>query len=256
VKDILSAAGRAGLEAYAAGNVLVGFDFDGTLAPIVREPRQAQLPDATRALLVEVARRYPCCVISGRARRDVLPSLKNVPLLGVIGNHGLETGAPLERAARSAVLRWRRELRALCVGGVRLEDKSWSLALHYRGARDRSARRRILAAAARLAGVRVVPGKQVVNLVPSGAADKGAALMQVCARVGCAAAIYLGDDVTDEDVFALQKPGQLLAIRVGRSGRSKARWFVRRQADVDRLLSLLIALRPARGATKVGRAAP
>ena len=54
----------------------------------------------------------------------------------------------------------------------------------------------------------------------------------------------MGDDETDEDVFALDRPGRLLGIRVGRKRSSSATYYVRTQADVDRLLRALLALRP------------
>ncbi len=57
------------------------------------------------------------------------------------------------------------------------------------------------------------------------------------------AAIYVGDDETDEDVFALDQPGRLLSIRVGPSAASRADYYIESQAEIDQLLSLLIRLR-------------
>ena len=74
----------------------------------------------------------------------------------------------------------------------------------------------------RLGPVRLVGGKHVVNLLPAGAPHKGLALERARARLGCDTAIYVGDDETDEDVFALDQPGRLLAIRVGRKPSSSA----------------------------------
>jgi trehalose 6-phosphate phosphatase len=66
-------------------------------------------------------------------------------------------------------------------------------------------------------------------------------------RLRCDAALYVGDDETDEDVFALRDRGWL-GIRVGRKAGSRARYYVRDQAQVDALLEALIRLRakPAR----------
>ena len=98
-----------------------------------------------------------------------------------------------------------------------IEDKGLSLAVHYRGARrKKEARALILDAAAGLGDVRLVGGKQVLNVLPAGAPGKGQALERARARLGCDTAVYVGDDETDEDVFALDQPGRLLAIRVGR----------------------------------------
>ncbi len=59
----------------------------------------------------------------------------------------------------------------------------------------------------------------------------------------CDTVIYVGDDITDEDVFQLDRPGQLLSIRVGRKQTSAAPYYIRNQAEIDRLLETLVALR-------------
>jgi trehalose 6-phosphate phosphatase len=260
MNDVLSRKGRRALEELALSNVLLGFDYDGTLAPIVARPEQARMRRSTRTLLAEVGRRYPCAVVSGRARDDVARLLEPLPLLSIVGNHGIEWENAPPRVSRPAIVRWRRQLEAACAGleGVRIEDKTWSLAVHWRGAaRKSAARARVLAAAMALSGARVVLGKDVVNLVHPGAAHKGAALVEIRRRLGCDTAIYVGDDDTDEDVFALDAPGRLLAVRVGRSRRSHAQFYLADQARIDRLLEALLAFRPATSRpTAAGSPAP
>jgi trehalose-6-phosphatase len=53
----------------------------------------------------------------------------------------------------------------------------------------------------------------------------------------------VGDDETDEDVFALDQPGRLLTVRVGTKRASQASYYVRNQAAVDDLLAVLVSLR-------------
>jgi trehalose-6-phosphatase len=53
--------------------------------------------------------------------------------------------------------------------------------------------------------------------------------------------LYLGDDKTDEDVFALSRRLPLLAVRVGRKARSLAPYHLGSQGDVDALLAELLA---------------
>lgn len=243
--NILGDKQRAVLDGFLRQRVLVAFDFDGTLAPIVRDPAAAALPAKTRRLLEQVARLYPCTVISGRARHDVLERVAGIPLRAVFGNHGVE---PIRnpRATRRLVEGWQATLaRALpVIPGVIVEDKGVSLALHYRKARRRpQVRRLLLQAARRLPGTRIMDGKMVVNVLPAGAGDKGTALLGLCRRLRCAAAIYLGDDDNDEDAFALAERGPLLGIRVGRSRRSKARYFLPRQTAINTLLTRLIRAR-------------
>jgi len=165
-------------------------------------------------------------------------------LRGVIGNHGSEPAAGLKPPPR--VRQWRGLLAARLADlkGVEIEDKGYSLSVHYRRARDKkAARAAVLAASKTLPGARLIGGKQVVNIVPAKAPDKSAALHRARRRLGCDAAIYVGDDLTDEDVFRNADAASLLTIRVGRSRVSAAAFFVRNQAEVNVLLSRLIALR-------------
>jgi trehalose 6-phosphate phosphatase len=127
---------------------------------------------------------------------------------------------------------------------VHIEDKIFSLAVHYRQSREKKkARAAILRAAAALGEVRIIGGKQVVNILPDGAPHKGIALERERERLRCDTAIYVGDDETDEDVFALDQPGRLLTIRVGAKRASAATYYISRQTTIDELLRTLIDLR-------------
>jgi len=257
MRYLLARANREVLEQFACSSTLLAFDFDGTLAPIVHDPDLAAMRPRTLRLLRELARAYPCAVLSGRSRADVLRRVRGVRFAEVIGNHGGEPRRASPRARRE-VRRWLRHLRQRLGGisGVVIEDKGLSLSLHYRRARQkRRARARILAAASRLGEARVTGGKLVVNVVPAGAPHKGQALVRTRARLGCDTAVYLGDDETDEDVFALDQPGQLLTVRVGRKQGSSAAYYIRRQAEIDRVLRSLLASRPRAARERGGRVA-
>jgi trehalose 6-phosphate phosphatase len=237
----------AGLLAQlASSRVLLAFDFDGTLAPIVADRDAAAVRPGTAAALRALSGLYPCAVISGRGRADVSARLAGAGVKYVIGNHGLEPGADLPEYEQEVVdARRLLELALADEVGVDLEDKRYSLAVHYRRARrKRLARASILRAVGALPRpMRVVAGKLVVNVVPAGAPNKGDALLELRARERADTAIYLGDDVTDEDVFRLDQPGRLVSVRVGESQSSAAAYFLRDQREVDRLLARLIALR-------------
>jgi trehalose 6-phosphate phosphatase len=246
VKSILRPAGRDALARFAGSRVLLAFDFDGTLAPLVRDPDRARMRPSTARLLRRVARLYPCVVISGRSRADVLARVRGLPVRGVIGNHGAETGRKAPRVRRD-VARWRELLRSRLRGrrGLRIEDKTYSLAVHYRGGPGGKPAAAIREAAAGLRGARVFGGRRVVNVVAAASPDKGAALALERRRLRCETAIYVGDDETDEDVFARADPRQVLTLRVGAGEASSAAFTLPRQAAVDRLLALLAALRGA-----------
>lgn len=245
MRALLTRTGRAVLERFTRTRVLLGFDFDGTLAPIVSRPSAATMRASTRGLLAEVATHYPCIVISGRARADVETRLAGLRLRQVIGNHGAEPSRGSSSLA-GLVAGWRPWLESQLRGhrGVAIEDKGYSLAVHYRHARNpRLARAAIVAAAAELAEVRLVGGKQVINLVPSQAPDKGMALERARAQLRCEAAIYVGDDDTDEDVFCLGQPQRLLTVRIGFSRRSRAAYYLASQPAIDHLLGVLLTTR-------------
>jgi trehalose 6-phosphate phosphatase len=249
MRDILARANRGVLRDFASSRVLVAFDYDGTLAPIVADPARAAMRARTRALLGRVARLYPVIVVSGRARADVEQRVAGVPLGEVVGNHGLEPWHGGRRAA-GAVRRWLPVLAHGLAGlrGVVVEDKIFSVAVHYRRARAKpQARAAILAASAALDDARLIGGRQVVNLVPRGAPHKGLAVERLRARCSCDSALYVGDDETDEDVFALARAGRLLAIRVGARRGSAAAYFVKSQRAVDALLRVLIDERSPTG---------
>jgi trehalose 6-phosphate phosphatase len=246
VKYILQDTNVGVLAEFARSRTLVAFDFDGTLAPIVSDRNEARMRPATAALLLEVCELFPTAVISGRARTDLFDRLPRLGVKHVIGNHGIEPCLDMQSLAREVrALRSELTMRLLPHTQVDIEDKVYSLSLHYRNASSqRDARAAILRACARLRGkARVVPGKCVVNVLPRGAPDKGRALEELCAREQASATIYVGDDVTDEDAFALAASSEVLAIRVGPDPASAAPFFVRDQDEVDVLLARLIALR-------------
>jgi trehalose 6-phosphate phosphatase len=246
LKDILGSAPRRLLGELAGSRVLLAFDFDGTLAPIVRDRGEAALTASTARLLRACALRYPCIVVSGRARADIRTRLDKIAVRAIVGNHGAEPWRGSFRLA-PRVRRWRSSLekRLAKLPGVEIEDKVYSITVHYRGARARTAARdAILAAAADLDGARAIVGAEAINILGQGGPHKGWAVERERKRLRCAVTIYAGDDDTDEDVFRFIPPSRLLAIRVGFRRDSAAAYFLKRQPDIDRLLRLLADARP------------
>lgn len=245
--DLLAAAQAPLLTRLARSRTLLAFDFDGTLAPIVADREHAAMRDRTQRLLAELCARYPCAVISGRSRGDVVARLGGVAVPHVIGNHGVDTAA--DRAPFARIVRRVRPLLAQALAPwseLDLENKGLSLAVHYRRAADRRRARAVIrrAVAALPVPLRAVPGKLVINLVPPHAPHKGHALLALQARLAAETALYVGDDWTDEDVFRLPHGGRLVGVRVGHRRTSAAAHFVRTQQAVDTLLFQLLTLRP------------
>lgn len=198
--------------------LLVATDFDGTLAPLVDRPEEAQaLPAACRALLQLAARRprVRLAVLSGRSLLDLSTRLGTAAAEAILaGNHGLEIqGAGLDwvhpcvSPLRPSLAELAERLKHLGADlpGVEVEDKYASLTFHYRQASE-SIRAEALQRLASLLlpeGILPRPGKMIVEFRPNVAWDKGRALRRIMQRLGVpsAAVIYLGDDATDEDAF-------------------------------------------------------
>lgn len=244
MKYLFSPEGLKALDRLEPKHLLLAFDFDGTLAPVVALADQAQMPEESAALLKKLSRRAHVALISGRGVRDLRSKLSFRPRWA-IGNHGLE--APWMNPAQAAkvVRGWVKKLEKAWPftedTGVYIENKKYSVSLHYRLAKDpRGARRELL----RLIGgldplPRVVPGKCVLNLTLEDSPHKGEALIELMRRTHCTHALFAGDDDTDEDVFRLNKRG-LLTVRVGKKASSKAKFYVRNQAEVALLLKSLL----------------
>jgi trehalose 6-phosphate phosphatase len=250
MKDLLHPRHRTALAEFvgedAPAKVLLAFDYDGVLAPLVRDPYGAFMRPQTRRLLARLARRYPVAVVSGRAWRDVARFVGTlVPT--IVGNHGFELGRPVSvpAAVVRQVARWRRTLEGALEGvpGVHFEDKRSTLAIHYGLSKGwRRSERAVYEAANQLEGTRLIPGKRVLNVLPHHFPSKGDAVRTLVARLRCEGALYAGDDVTDEDAFAVGAP-LVFGVHVG-PGSSLAPWRVPTQEDVDDLLELLLELRP------------
>ncbi len=209
-------------------------DIDGTLAPIVGQPADARVPEDSRRLLAEVARRYGVVAcVSGR-RASEARALVSIGAISYLGAHGAEllragwTEPVLDPRLEDWVQRIHefgrqadnQDLRHL---RVRLEDKGAILAFHWRGAPDEEvARAAIDAVAARASalGLRTHWGRKVLEVRPPVQFDKGSGVTSFLAGTGAEVVMYAGDDRTDLDAFRaivrLAEEGRIsTAIRVG-----------------------------------------
>jgi trehalose 6-phosphate phosphatase len=191
------------------------FDIDGTLAPIVRHADDAHVPEATRALLIEIAKRYRIVgCISGR-RATTARQIVAIGTIAYIGNHGgelllagatrpqldpeLADWAPRVRAfAAAAHTPARQRLR------IRGEDKDTIAAFHWRGAPDEETACAAVADIAREAsaqGFAVHWGRKVLEVRPPVELHKGLGIAALLRGQPVSAAVYVGDDTTDLDAF-------------------------------------------------------
>lgn len=255
MRHLFSPQGLHALAATLQRSPLIGFDFDGTLAPIVHRPEQARVPLPLRYRLSRLAARLPVAVVSGRSLADLHERL-DFGVAYAVGNHGAEAEVASERpspraaaaggngggeldALRERLLAYEPRLHA---AGVRVEDKGLSLALHYRLAPNPDAAVAAIHALLRpFAGaLRVFPGKMVENVTGADVPDKAVAMQGLVRHCGACCAIFFGDDANDEPVFA-SAPPDWLTVRVGAEDRdSRAAFFIHQPSDmvmvVDRML--------------------
>ena len=210
------------------------FDIDGTLAPIVEHAADARVPESTRSLLAQVARRYGVVAcVSGR-RASEARALVAIGAISYLGSHGAEVlrAGWTEPVVDRGIEEWAERIHAFARDAltaevrrlrVRLEDKGPIVAFHWRGAPDEEAARSAvdsIAAKAEDAGLRTHWGRKVLEVRPPVRIDKGAGISAFLADTNVDVAMYVGDDVTDLDAFhalvALADEGRISkAIRVG-----------------------------------------
>ena len=249
MRHLFGPGGLRVLAAFVRDDPLLAFDFDGTLAPIVSHPDRARVSKPVARELERLSLALPVAVISGRRVADVLPRLGFVPRF-VVGNHGAEDpGDPASAhwPSRFDGLRERlaRAAQRLTGAGVWVEDKGHSLALHFRQAPDAAvATDRINEVLVDLdPSLRCFGGKLVVNVVCAEAPDKADSLAALMARADAHSALFGGDDVNDEVVFA-RHHRHWLCVRVGRDDpQSQADFFLDRSSEMRALLARIRQLR-------------
>jgi trehalose 6-phosphate phosphatase len=185
-------------------------------------------------------------VISGRALRD-LATLSRLPAeVHLVGSHGSEFDIgfvhEITPAAHELLDTLVVEFRAIAADyeGVTVEAKPASTALHVRNASKTdadAALHRARTGPATWEGVQVTEGKSVIELAVI-TTDKGQALDILRHEAGASAAIFFGDDVTDEKAF-LRLHGPDFGVKVG-DGDTLATYRVEDTEQVATALAFLV----------------
>ena len=231
--------------------LLVGVDFDGTLAPMVDDPSTARPIESSMEALHALASLpgTEVAVISGRAMAD-LPTLLGgeVGKLHLIGSHGGESSgraAALDQAGRTRLAELTRTLQQIVseYSGVNLEIKPAGVAVHLRQAAEKDAVRvtdAIESGPAAWRGVHVLRGKMVIELTVI-STNKGLALDVLKRDLHASGVVFFGDDITDENAFAVLGDDDL-GIKVG-LGQTAATQRVADPNAVSEALAHLATLR-------------
>ena len=203
-------------------------DIDGTLLDLAPTPAGVLVPSSLQATLTILWKwtSGALALVSGRPLGDIDRIF--APLeLPAIGGHGAEIRPSVtdEKVLRRLVPlldeRLRRQLLGLATRGVYIEDKGYSIAVHYRGTPELGPElHRAIAsitAGFRSSAYEILPGKSVIEVKPTGF-NKGTAVLELMelAPFRGRNPMFIGDDVTDEAVFAILADVSGTGFSVGR----------------------------------------
>lgn len=231
--------------------------FDGTVSEIVPQPDDAVMAPGIQPAIESLIARpdFTVAFVSGRALSDLREKvgLKDVIY---IGNHGLEIEAGSTRFREPNAEALRRELRSLSLqlqlalsetDGLEIEDKGLTLSVHFRRVADQLqdwVRRVTFSTVERSRSFVCREGKMVLEIRPQVEWNKGIAVQWILREAlgGSPLAIYLGDDITDEDAFEAIAEG--ITIKVGEPGESNAKYCLPDVAAVGDFLQWLNQAKP------------
>jgi trehalose-phosphatase len=242
--------------------VALFLDLDGTLAPIAARPDLVEVPAESRRVLESLARVCPVAVVSGRGLDDLRDKVE-VRAAYYVADHGfqvrgpvrnrleLEVGREYRPQLEQAAAALRRDLAG--IEGALVEEKGLSLSVHYRlvpESRHAAVFRVVADVAERFPVLRVTEGKLVYEFRPPGDWNKGRALLWLMEQLGLrrdapgaeSFPVALGDDLTDEDMFAAVE-GWGIGVIVGEPGRAtRASYQVADHLHAARLLEALLGI--------------
>jgi trehalose-phosphatase len=227
-------------------------DFDGTLVPIQNDPTKCVLPRGMKGQLEAIALSGKACIaiLTGRTVSDVRDRV-NIQDVYYGGNHGLEISGPRVNYTHPDALSGKHIIDGVCreieqeignIEGAFIEKKKFGFTLHYRMAHKEDkaliqrAFHRITVENSDAQTVTVMRGKKVLELAPNVSWDKGIAALFILQELKRNyLPIYVGDDLTDETAFkTLNEDG--ITIRVGRSKKTAAKYYLKGQWEVSRFL--------------------
>lgn len=270
------ASGNDALEAQASGELDIDppltllLDYDGTLVPFASSPDRASPDSDLLTLLASLAAapHIDLHLVSGRSFETIDPWFRHLPA-GLWAEHGARfrpgSASGWESAVPDAV-DWMPKARAVLeesadrTPGAIVEQKASGMAWHYRMVEPALAARRLvglrqtLAALLRDAPVDLLEGHMVLELRPRGV-SKGNVVREIARRTASLHRIIaIGDDNTDEEMFAALPAGSV-AIRVG-GGTTRAAYRLADPPAVRRFLATLLVPRGGRQLPRRDSAVP
>ncbi|MFH0948638.1 MAG: trehalose-phosphatase, partial [Elusimicrobiota bacterium] len=213
---------------------------------MVKKPELAELDSQIKKLLRKISGKCPTAIISGRPLNEIkkIIGIKNIIYSG---NHGFEIEIKGRKIVQDVPLESKEEIRRIKnklteevkkIDGVFLEDKGLILGVHWRQVNKKYLLKLFAIIRETIRNnsrVRLTKGKKVWEIRPNINWDKGRAVNYILSLVPhplSLVSVFIGDDTTDEDVFKVLKNG--ITIRIGKSKKSKARYYLKKQSEIKK----------------------
>jgi trehalose 6-phosphate phosphatase len=245
-------------------NVLLLFDYDGTLTPIVDKPELATLSEESRKTIKSLAakKQFTIGIISGRAIGDI-KSKAGIDNIIYAGNHGLEIEGPGFAFIHPLTEEIKSNLKLInivlnktmgSIKGTIVEDKGMTLSVHYRMVEDtdeeaevKNVFDRVIGLARKIGRVNTSRGKKVYEVRPPVNWHKGKAVELIMKdyekEKHKPLLIYMGDDLTDEDAFQSVKEFNGISMFVGeQTSDSRADYYLKSMDEVYDFIDKLLIL--------------
>lgn len=233
-----------------AKDPLLAFDFDGTLAPLREQPGQVYLSPKHSMMLQKLCEDHKIAILSGRGISDLQNRISFNPHY-LVGNHGVEHrdinkefNSLIPFQISDELNQFRTHLNPmrpqLLAEGVNIEDKTHSIALHYRAAKNivkvNGLFKKLKSYTKNV--VSITRGKEVLNISAKSSPDKLQALKRILKMSNKKYAIYFGDDTNDEVIFRAKEP-EYFSVMVGKTLNLSADYYVDNEMQVYEALEVI-----------------
>jgi trehalose-phosphatase len=243
-------------------HLLLLSDFDGTLCKIADRPSGVKLSKKVKSSLKKLKShpKITVGIVSGRPLKSIKEYI-GLRQIFYVGNHGLQIDyVNLKGKSALYVLPEAKKTLALIkeiahklkqrlksIKGVIVEDKKYTLSLHYRLVKDKEKHKvkaifnNIIRPYKKKKKVKVTSGKKVYEVRPPIDWDKGKAVLKLKKKINAKinikdlVTIYLGDDATDEDAFNVLSSKDI-GIFIGSKRQSKADYKIESVSKVPQFL--------------------
>jgi len=238
-------------------NPVFFLDYDGTLTPIVERPELAVISESMKNTVLQLSKKFKTAIVSGRMREDV-EKLAQIKDIFYAGSHGFD----IKGSGISMIHKEAEEIIPLInetitsfkqqfsnVEGVIIEEKKFSVAVHYRLVKDEQLilkiRQFVNKTVDSHSSLRVMNGKKVFEILPAIDWNKGMAVRWIMKALNVSwedsCVVYIGDDTTDEDAFRVVSSRGVGILVSDQARKSAAQFRLSCPEEVEKFFNRLTA---------------